>query len=128
MDVHLKTDAILLSGSSFFSAAVEVTAHASEVTTVVAAMTVAGLSFSFCYAETAAVVVVAAEASAKHIQSKRGPDNGSSFSFLLFFIFALFLFFHAPPVSLRPAQSHMPAISFSFSDIPHQFRKHCYHQ
>ena len=74
MDVHLKTDAILLSGSSFFSAAVEVTAHASEVTTVVAAMTVAGLSFSFCYAETAAVVVVAAEASAKHIQSKRGPD------------------------------------------------------
>ena len=42
MDVHLKTDAILLSGSSFFSAAVEVTAHASEVTTVVAAMTVAG--------------------------------------------------------------------------------------
>jgi hypothetical protein len=87
VDVHLKTDAILLSGSSFFSAAVEVTAHASEVTTVVAAMTVAGLSFSFCYAETAAVVVVAAEASAKHIQSKRGPDNGSSFSFLLFFLF-----------------------------------------
>ena len=88
MDVHLKTDAILLSGSSFFSAAVEVTAPASAVTTVVVAMTAAGLSFSFCYVETAAVAVVAAEASAKHMQSKRGPMSGPHFHFRSFSFFS----------------------------------------
>ena len=74
MDVHLTTDAIQLSGLSFFSAAVEVTDLSSAETTVVVAMTAAGLS-SFCYF--AATAAVDAEAFANSISNEISANKGS---------------------------------------------------
>ena len=74
MDVHLTTDAILLSGLSFFSAAVAVTDLSSAETTVVVETIAAGLS-SFCYF--AVTVVADAEAFANRDIWKNKHKKGS---------------------------------------------------